>query len=64
MQPARLGAFWFGIQVVWTSVLGVILQDRVSALSAQPVRDYALMAAIGAGLAAVIQIAAGSRYQA
>jgi MFS family permease len=59
MQPARLGAFWFGIQVVWTSVLGVVLQDRVALLSAQPVRDYALMAAVGATVAAVIQIAAG-----
>ena len=59
MHPARLGAFWFGIQVVWTSVLGVVLQDRVSALSTQPVRDYALMAALGAALAAVTQIAAG-----
>ena len=59
MQPARLGAFWFGIQVVWTSVLGVVLQDRVALLSVQPVRDYALMAAVGATVAAVIQIAAG-----
>lgn len=59
MQPARLGTFWFGIQVVWTSLLGVVLQDRVTALSSAPVRDYALLAAVGAALAAVVQIAAG-----
>ena len=59
MQPARLGVFWFGIQVVWTSVLGVVLQDRITVLSSTPVRDYALLAAVGAALAAVVQIVAG-----
>jgi MFS family permease len=59
-QAWRLGAFWFGIQVVWTSVLGVVLQDRVTALSAtNAVARYALIAAVGAALAAVIQVAAG-----
>ena len=59
MQPARLGAFWFGIQVVWTSVLGVVLQDRITALASNPVRDYALLAAGGAALAAAVQVGAG-----
>ncbi|MDB5042920.1 MAG: major facilitator superfamily 1 [Candidatus Eremiobacteraeota bacterium] len=59
-QAWRLGAFWFGIQVVWTSVLGVVLQDRVSTLSATgAVARYALIAAVGAAVAAVIQVAAG-----
>jgi len=59
-QAWRLGAFWFGIQVVWTSVLGVVLQDRLSALSATGAIDrYTLIAAVGAAFAAVIQVAAG-----
>ena len=58
-DPRRLGAFWFGIQVVWTAVLGVVLQDRVTALDPHAVRSYALIAALGAGLAAVVQVAAG-----
>jgi MFS family permease len=59
-QAWRLGAFWFGIQVVWTPVLGVVLQARVDALSPHgAVAGYAAIAAIGAALAAVIQIAAG-----
>jgi MFS family permease len=59
-QAWRLGAFWFGIQVVWTSVLGVVLQDRVSALSPTgAIARYALIAAVGAAVAAVIQVAAG-----
>lgn len=59
MHAARLGAFWFGIQVVWTSVLGVILQDRVTALVPDPVKPYAVLAAVGAGVAALVQIVAG-----
>jgi len=59
-QAWRLGAMWFGIQVVWTSVLGLILQDRVTALDpANAVAAYALIAIAGSGLAAVVQILAG-----
>jgi MFS family permease len=58
-DPRRLGAFWFGIQVVWTAVLGVVLQDRVTALAPHAVNDYAVIAALGAALAAVVQVAAG-----
>ncbi|MDB5069344.1 MAG: major facilitator superfamily 1 [Candidatus Eremiobacteraeota bacterium] len=58
-DPRRLGALWFGIQVVWTAVLGVVLQDRVTALAPHAVNDYAVIAALGALLAAVVQVCAG-----
>ncbi len=58
-DPRRLGALWFGIQVVWTAVLGVILQDRITALAPHAVGTYALVAATGALFAAVVQIVAG-----
>ncbi len=59
MHAFRLGAFWFGIQVVWTSVLGVVLQARVTALAPNPVLVYGTIAATGAFLAAAVQIVAG-----
>ena len=59
MHAFRLGTFWFGIQVVWTAVLGVVLQDRVSALALHAVDSYALLAAVGACVAAAVQVAAG-----
>ena len=59
MHAFRLGMFWFGIQVVWTAVLGVVLQDRVSALAPHAVKSYALLAAVGACVAAAVQVAAG-----
>ena len=59
MRAARLGTFWFGIQVVWTSVLGVVLQDRVTALVPSAVGAFSLLAAVGAGLGAVLQVVAG-----
>ena len=34
LQPARIGALWFGIQAVWAAVLGVVLQSRVVESSA------------------------------
>ncbi|HTJ25719.1 MAG TPA: MFS transporter [Candidatus Limnocylindria bacterium] len=59
MRAARLGFFWFGIQAVWTAILGVVLQERATALSAHPVGAYAALAAVGAGCAAVVQVVAG-----
>lgn len=44
---------------MWTAVLGVVLQDRVSALAPQAVNAYALLAALGALLAAAVQVGAG-----
>ena len=55
----RLGAFWFGIQVVWTAILGVVLQDRSSQLAPQAVLLYAALAAAGAAVAAIVQVVAG-----
>ena len=60
MHAFRLGAFWFGIQVVWTSVLGVVLQDRITVLTPpNAVFVYGVIAATGAFLASIVQIAAG-----
>ena len=68
MHAARLGALWFGIQVVWTPILGVVLQARVSALaSADAVGHYAVLAGTGAAVATIVQVAAGvlsDRYRA
>lgn len=58
-DPRRLGAFWFGIQVVWTAILGVVLQDRASALAPNAVNAYAALAACGALFAGAVQVAAG-----
>ncbi len=59
MRAFGLGAFWFGIQAVWTSILGIVLQERASALAPHAVTTYALLAATGAGVASLVQIAAG-----
>lgn len=59
MRTARLAGLWFGIQAVWTAILGVVLQDRAIAVTPDPVSTYAVIAAIGAIVAAVVQLAAG-----
>jgi MFS family permease len=59
MHAFRLGTFWFGIQVVWTAVLGVVLQDRVSALAPHAVSAFWVLGAVGASVAAAVQVAAG-----
>ena len=59
-RPARIGAFWFGVQTVWSALLGVFLQSRISELvPTDDVRAYAFVAAGGAVLAAIVQVAAG-----
>jgi MFS family permease len=58
-DPRRLGAFWFGIQVVWTAILGVVLQDRSTAVSSHPIATFATLAALGALLAAAVQVVSG-----
>lgn len=58
-DPRRLGAFWFGIQVVWTAVLGVVLQERATALAPNAVNAYAALASCGALFAGAVQVAAG-----
>jgi len=59
-NPALLGAFWFGIQMVWGALLGISLQARASELAPHHTfAGYALLASTGAAVAAVSQIAAG-----
>lgn len=59
-RASTLGVFWFGIQVVWGALLGVSLQARISELAgAHAVAAYGPIAAAGAALAAITQIAIG-----
>lgn len=59
-SPARISALWFGINAVWGAILGVFLQSRVEALApADAVGVYAVVAAGGALVAALVQLAAG-----
>jgi MFS family permease len=59
-QPARLGALWFGIQVVWSALLGVFVQSRVVELApGDDIRIYGAVAAGGAIVAAIVQVAIG-----
>jgi MFS family permease len=60
VKPSLLGAFWFGIQVVWGALLGVSLQARASELEgAHAVVAYGVLASAGAAVAAVTQIIVG-----
>lgn len=59
-NPALLGAFWFGIQMVWGALLGISLQSRsVEFFPRDAVRAYNELAISGACVAAVTQIVAG-----
>lgn len=59
-RPSLLGAFWFGIQVVWGALLGVSLQARTAELSgAHAVAAYGVLASTGAAVAAITQILVG-----
>jgi MFS family permease len=61
-EAARLCALGGGFQVVWGAVLAVSLQERIIALggASGAVQRYGIVAAVGAGLATVVQIAAGA----
>jgi len=57
---ARFAALWFGLQFVWGAVLAVSLQARSSALAPHDgLRAYALIAALGALVGMVVQLAIG-----
>jgi MFS family permease len=57
---ARFAALWFGLQFVWGAVLAVSLQARSSALAPHDgLRAYALIAALGALVGMVAQLAIG-----
>ena len=59
-KPSLLGAFWFGIQVLWGALLGVSLQARASDVAgAHAVAAYGVLASAGAAVAAIAQIAVG-----
>jgi MFS family permease len=59
-RPGRISALWFGIQAVWTAILGVFLQSRAAELApGDDVRAYAWIAAGGALVGALVQLAAG-----
>jgi MFS family permease len=59
-RPARIAALWFGVQAVWSAVLGVFLQSRVSALAPHSaLATYGWIAASGAIVAATVQVGVG-----
>src|SRR5581483_4877888 len=59
-NAALLGAFWFGIQMVWGALLGISLQARSLQLApGWALSAYPVLAVSGACVAAVTQIAAG-----
>jgi len=59
-KPAAIGALWLGIQVVWGAILGISLQVRATEFGLpNPVTAYAVVAACGAILAAITQVAVG-----
>jgi len=56
-EAARLSFFWFGIQVVWGAILGVLLQARlVSLFGDAAAQRYAFFAAAGAATAILAQL--------
>ena len=59
-KPFRLALFWLGLQTVWGALLGISLQARSSQLAGgDALIAYGHLAAIGATVAAVTQIAVG-----
>lgn len=60
VNPARLGVFWFGIQLVWGALLGVSLQARTAELAgANALSAFGLVASLGPVVAALSQLGAG-----
>ncbi|MBV9104033.1 MAG: MFS transporter [Candidatus Eremiobacteraeota bacterium] len=60
VRPSRLGTLTFGLQIVWGAVLGVSLQARSEALAGpHAVAVYSIVAAVGAGIATLVQVSAG-----
>jgi MFS family permease len=59
-NPALLGLFWLGIQMVWGAVLAVSLQARASQLQhGRALAAYGALAIAGASVAAVTQLVVG-----
>ncbi len=56
----RLGALWFGLQLIWGAVLGVALQSRIDALAGgDALVRFAQIVPLGALVAALTQILVG-----
>ncbi|MHB8462270.1 MAG: MFS transporter, partial [Vulcanimicrobiaceae bacterium] len=56
----RLGALWFGLQLIWGAVLGVALQSRIDLLvGADALVRFAQIVPLGAFVAAVTQLLVG-----
>ena len=59
-NPALLGAYWFGLQIVWGAILAVSLQARTIELArGDAIAAYGWIAGLGAALAALVQFFAG-----
>ena len=59
-SPAKLATFWLGAQALWGALLGVSLQSRSIELApATAIVSYSYLAAAGAVVAAIVQIAVG-----
>jgi MFS family permease len=59
-RPGRLAALWFGLQFVWGAILAVSLQARSAELAPRDgLRAYALIAAAGALVGMIAQLASG-----
>lgn len=59
-SPAKLATFWLGAQALWGALLGVSLQSRSIELApATAIVSYSYLAAIGAVVAAIVQVAVG-----
>ena len=59
-SAARLATFWLGAQALWGALLGVSLQSRAIELApATAILSYSYLAAVGAVVAAVVQVAVG-----
>jgi MFS family permease len=59
---ARFAALWFGLQCIWGAVLAISLQARSLALAPHDgLRAYALIAALGALVGMLTQLATGPR---
>jgi len=59
-SPFQLGIFWLGIQAVWGALLGVSLQARsLELVPSNALVSYGHLAAIGAIVAAFVQIVVG-----
>ena len=59
-RPSLLGAFWFGLQIVWGAILALSLQSRtIELVPGNDVIAYGWIAGLGAAVAALVQFFIG-----